>query len=1129
MHNALNSRRTRLIMRVSLLNVLFLTASLKVLVAGASHGQGLEKIRIDIELRNESLPAAFKKIESKTALLFAYPNSGIHQYPTVNLPAGSYTVKEVLDSVLAGSPFRYWQKNNHVIIFVDEPGDTDVPPAPEEAPAPPPITAPRLTVSGQITDGSTGDPLPGVNILIKGTTDGTSSDAQGHFSLSVDDQDVLIFSFIGFKTVEVPVSGRSVVDVSLDTDVQALETITITTNYYELDKRTNPGSMSSIGADVIGQQPTITNGLAAVAGRMPGVFVQQTTGVPGGQFKIQIRGKNSLREDGNEPLYVIDGVPFSTESVSSGTYNTVGIIDGGVSALTSINPADIETMTVLKDADATAIYGTRGANGVVLITTKKGKVGKTKIDVNFSTAASKVRLLPVLNTDQYLAMRLEAFANEGLTPSANRNDNTGANGRGYAPDLTLWDRNRYTDWQKVLVGGTAHTTSLQTSVSGGTEATQFMVSGGYFRQSSVFPGNFAFTKLSTHISLNHRPHNSPFSLSLSINGTLDNNNQPQEDLSASKSRGIAPNAPALYDANNDLNWENSTWWNPMADLERKYDGKVSSFVSSLTVGYELMPGLRLQTRAGINRMASREVSLLPSTWFDPALGFGAERSAVNWSTGNTQSWIIEPQLSWDKKIHDGGQLSAMVGGSVQQQHHDLLAYSYWNFPSNALLHDVSAATNRSVWDYNTSEYKYAAAFGRLNYTYKDKYIVNLTGRRDGSSRFGPNRKYANFGAIGVAWIFTEERLFQQILPVLNFGKLRGSYGTTGNDQIGNYQYLDTYTTPSGTRTQYQGVTALDPERLFNPDYSWEENKKLEGALELGLFENSAMMLTVGYYRNVSSNQLVSYSLPRTTGFSGVLANLGATVENKGLEIELTTNNLSQSELQWTTSFNVTVPRNKLLEFPNLDSSSYANIYVIGRSIYAQKLYTYMGVNPATGLYMVRDYNEDGQISQPADNRNAVFIGQDFYGGLNNSIQYKGWSLDVFFQYVRQTGFANQFIPGYINLNMPTSVLDQKQWRQPGDQAEIQRYATEYDKEALQAYERFNQSDGVVTDASFIRLKTLSLSWQVPNHWLKGASCRAFVQGQNLFVITGYKGYDPETQTRNLPPLRTLTAGVNFSF
>jgi hypothetical protein len=542
--------------------------------------------------------------------------------------------------------------------------------------------------------------------------------------------------------------------------------------------------------------------------------------------------------------------------------------------------------------------------------------------------------------------------------------------------------------------------------------------------------------------------------------------------------------------------------------------------------------MKVQILTGYNYLGAEELTIIPSTRLDPNVGNGPEQSISNSSSGKTHSWIIEPQVNWEKKIAKG-QLSFLLGGTYQEQDHGLLALQFQNFPSNALIRDLSAASDRRVDQFTSSIYKYAAVYTRINYNWNSKYIINLTGRRDGSSRFGPGRRFANFGAIGASWIFSEESIVKNNFPILSFGKLRGSFGVTGSDQIGNYEYLDTYQTPDGINS-YDGITALNPTRLSNPYFGWESNKKIEGALELGFFQDR-IFIEAGFYRNRSSSQLVNYTLPKTTGFSGIQANLDATVQNAGVEIQITTININSGELNWTTSLNVSVPRNKLIKFPNLDSSSYSNTYIIGKSLYIQKFYEYTGIDSETGLYTVRDYNEDGTISYSVDSRKAMFVGQNFYGGLSNLISFKGLTLDVFLQFVKQTGQLSTFPTGYANLNFPAEILGQVRWRKSGNHAEIQRFATEYTQGIGAAVEGsssayYNNSDASVTDASFIRLKTISLDYHLPQKWMHNLKCNVFIRGQNLFVITRYKGGDPETQNYwgALPPLRTVAIGLKLT-
>jgi hypothetical protein len=424
-------------------------------------------------------------------------------------------------------------------------------------------------------------------------------------------------------------------------------------------------------------------------------------------------------------------------------------------------------------------------------------------------------------------------------------------------------------------------------------------------------------------------------------------------------------------------------------------------------------------------------------------------------------------------------------------------------------------------------YRYTAVFGRANYSIGDKYFINVTGRRDGSSRFGSGNRFANYGAIGTAWIFSEETAIKQGVSFLSFGKLRASFGTTGSDQIGNYQFLNTYT-PTGNT--YNGTIGLEPVRLFNPNFSWEVNKKLEMALDLGFF-NDRLFLTAAYFKNRSSSQLVGIPLPGTTGFNSIQANLDATVENSGLELELRTMNFTRNNFKWSTSWNLTVPKNKLLAFPNLDGSVYANQYIIGQSLSIRKVYEFIGVNPTTGLYEFTDFNGDGLLTTTEDRQKIVDTTPVFFGGVQNSLTYNNWQLDFLLQFVKQLGINNNAVsdlPGSAS-NMTTDVLDR--WQQVGDTNPTQIYTAGFNGDAVNAfYTYYTSSDAAYSDASFLRVKNLSLSYTLPNTMLKKVNCKLYFQAQNLMTFTKFKGADPENQSQGrLPTLRVLTIGTQLNF
>lgn len=965
----------------------------------------------------------------------------------------------------------------------------------------------QVQIQGTITDGS--NPLPGVTIAIINKAHGTTiSDYNGQYSISASPDDVLIVSFLGFKTAIISIQGRTTIDIKLEYDTTNLQEVRINAGYYSVKESERTGNISRITSKEIETQP-VTNVLAAMQGRMAGVNITQTTGIPGGGFDIKIRGQNSMRSEGNNPLYVIDGVPYSSDPI--GHVQTSTLFPASTTPLNGINPDQIESIEILKDADATSIYGSRGANGVVLITTKKGKSGKTRFTVSASTGAGHVTsFVKLMNTQQYLAMRRQAFINDGISPYPD-----------FAYDINgTWDQNRYTDWQKELFGGTSSINDMQGTVSGGSENTSFLASGNYHSESTVFPGNFLYKKGGGQFSLNHQSENHKFKVQFSLGYTLQDNDQPSFDP-VTEARSLAPNAPALYNADGTLNWAGSTWENPLRNLPAKFESQTNDFLASTMVSYEIIPDLILKNSFGYSDLRHIETRLSPSTIYDPSYHVNSSYSSILLNNTRRNSWIIEPQLNWGKNTKIG-KLGILVGGTFQSQSSDQLAQSGIGFSSNSLIYNLASATRIRVLSNNDILYKYQAIFGRINYNLNERYIINITGRRDGSSRFGPGNQFAVFGAVGVAWLFSKESFLSEI-PWLTFGKLRSSYGTTGSDQIGDYQFLNTYTT-SGVL--YNGITGLQPSRLYNPDFAWEINKKLEAAIETG-FLKDRVFFTAAWYRNRSSNQLVGIPMPATTGFSVLQSNLEAEVENTGWEFTLRTVNFNIGKLQWTSNINLTIARNRLLRFPGLENSPYNQTYRIGKPLNIALLYNYNGINQQTGVYEFDDINNDGKISFPEDKQTDVNLNPDYFGGFQNQLSYRGFKLDFLFQFVKQQNRTYPMGSAGQMYNQPQRISES--WKLAGDTAPYQVFTAGYNSNALIAGSLYGESTASVTDASFIRLKNISLSYDLPLT-LNSPQCRIMIQAQNLLTFTRYQDGDPEfTSYGYLPPLRIITAGIQLTF
>ncbi len=1034
-------------------------------------------------------------IGEQTECTFIYQSDIFNDVPNIQLKSGVIKVMTLLSQCLPARNFKINSNKEH-LITIRRTYSEDLQKEP-------------IQVKGTIKD-INGVPLAGATIIIKGTMRGTTSDFDGNYEISANSDDVLIVSYLGYKSIEQQINGQAIIPIILQPDAENLQEVVINAGYYSVKSKEQTGSISRITSKDIENQP-VPNVIATMQGRMPGVNIVQESGIAGGGYRINIRGLNSLRENANNPLYIIDGVPYSSDPISDA--QTSSSIPGDGNPLASLNPADVESIEILKDADATAIYGSRGANGVVLITTKGGKIGKTTLTINSTHSIGTVtKMMDLMHTEQYLDMRRKAFANDGITDYPfNAYDINGT-----------WDQNRYTDWQKVLIGDTSHISALQASVTGGNAQTKYILSSYYRTESSVFPGDFLYKKGGARLNFNHTSTDRKFNINLSGSYTLQDNDLPWIDF-VTLSRQLAPNAPALFDDEGNLNWEDNTWTNPLSNLESKSLATTTDLIVNTTIDYQLNEDLSFNSSFGFTELHNDESRSIPSTIYNPAYNLGSQYSSVYMNTFKRKSWIIEPKVNWQKDFGKS-RFTLLAGATFQNQISDKFVILASGFSSNSLLYDLASASETLVRNNDELVYKYQAFFGRANYNYADKYFLNITGRRDGSSRFGPGKQFATFGAVGAAWLFSKETAIAENMEWLSFGKLRASYGVTGSDQIGDYQFLNTYTS-SGF--QYGGSSGLMPSQLYNANFGWETNKKFEASLELG-FLNDRMLLTTSWYKNRSSNQLVGFPLPATTGFSSIQANLDASVENTGFEATLRLAPIQKEHFSWVANINFTKATNKLLSFPGLEESSYRSQFIVGQPTTIQKLFNFTGVNPETGLYEFEDVNGDGEITFENDREAFRDFNPEFYGGILNQFNYKNFELDFLFQFVKQENFnlANtQRFAGLLS-NQPTAYIDS--WHQPGDVKPYQMFSNSQD--ARQASDFFALSTGAVSDASYIRFKNISLSYNFPRELLKHMECRLSLQAQNLFTITSFKGADPEfTQGGTLPPLRIFSVGIQLAF
>ncbi|WP_158223377.1 TonB-dependent receptor [Mucilaginibacter sp. MD40] len=1107
-------------MRLSLIQIILVALTFQVSFSSPLRAQEILERRITIELKNQKLEAALKKIAAKAEVRLVYNSQIWGKTGIISIAFNHSRLKDALDKILSSSELSYEVINDQFIVLKQKPSGkkqtAEINAVPDANPAAPQPSG--FVVSGIVTD-ENNEPLPGVSVKIQDGMQATQTNEKGRYAIGVSaPNSVIEFTFIGYKKYEMKVSSMATLNVKMQPDPGKLDEVVVI-GYGTTTRRTSTGSQAGISAKDIQKQP-VTNVLQTLQGQLPGVFVTQSNGLPGAGIDIKIRGANSLAKS-NLPLFIIDGVPYLSGPINATTSGAVlPSAEGNTSPMNSINPSDIESIEVLKDADATAIYGSRAANGVVLITTKKGKEGKTAVGINFQTGFSKVaHFVDMLNTEQFLNIRRQAFKNDNLTPTV-----------GTAPDLLVWDQNTSNNFQKILMGRTAKSYDGNLNISGGDRNTNFYLSGTYHNEGNVYPGSQGYHRGSAKFSLNHTSNDQRFNLSFSTIYAADKNNISTTDL-ATYAYNLPPNYP-LYKPDGTLYWSSAVN-NPLGYLNQTNDNKTSNLLSSLGLKYSLAKGLDIKTTLGYSKTDMEQLAIRPLSSLNPVPLYGTPpTTGIVSSTYNyTNNYIIEPQINYTTTVWKGT-LNALAGGTWQfRQSKQPYYITASGFPSDLFLTNISAASDRTVSS-ASSDYKYASAFGRLTYNVDSKYIANFSFRRDGSSRFGPNNRYGNFGSAAAAWVFSEEKFAKSADKWLSFGKLRGSYGIVGNDDIGNYQYLDSY---YASGYSYNGSTGLIPSRIANADFKWESTRKLEFGLDMGFLKDRISM-TAAYYRNRTSNQLLSYRISGQAGFTTYQANLPATVQNSGYELNFRTANIKTKAFSWTSSFNISRNRNKLVSFPNIEKSSYYTLYLVGNPINSYYLYQFSGVDPSTGLPAFKDLNGDGRIvygfaaTGRGDRNYAGTAYPDYYGGFNNSFTYKNFNLDFTFQFVKQKGrslLASSFYPPGFLYNAAANVTNDYFALSSAAKLATTGYGAAYT-----AYSNYTVSDATVVDASFIRMKNVSLSYSLSSDWLKhisAQSVRLFVQGQNLFTITKYKGFDPESQGVATPPLRTIVAGLQCSF
>ncbi len=987
-------------------------------------------------------------------------------------------------------------------------------------------------ITGQITSATDGSTYPGVTVMVPGTTIGTISDVDGNYSITVpDDATELEYKYVGMKSVTVSIDDRSLIDVQMEEDILGLEEVVVI-GYGRQLKTDLTGSISKISTDDLNEVPIITfeNALQGVSS---GVHVEQSSGKLGEGTKVRIRGSSSISAD-NQPLYVIDGIPLYTE-------NTGILNNHPTNPLAQINMADVETIEVLKDASAAAIYGSRAANGVIMITTKRGRAGKTNIDVNFSRGVStRSNVVGFLNAAEYRELLDEAVQN-GIDQGDPWGFGDIDSFRDWANNYIIpgyredhFEQSYDENWEEQAFRS-AGVTNFDLSASGGNEKTNFYTGVSYLDQEGILINN-RFRRASARLNLEHAAAdrlkigmNTMFSRTQLDRVSGDNAFSTPLQLVAQ-----VPVTPIIDPNTGELN-TNTLYPNGLIDARDNYAKNVAyRALSNAFFTWEPVRGLSWRTDVGFDLMTQKEDEYQGRRTNDGAPDGKATGRNVNVLKLTTNNY-----LSFSREFAGIHNIEAVAGITFEKIDRNLQSVQVSGFPTDAFQTIASAATNTFYTGQETA-FAYTSYFARANYKLMDRYLMSASVRRDGSSRFGVNSRYGTFPAFSAGWILSRES-FMQNANWLSFLKIRGSYGLTGNSGIGNFAHMGTY-----VGANYAGVSGIRPWSLASPDLKWETTAQMDIGIDFGFLRNR-INGEVDYYQKKTEDLLLARTLPSTSGFTGVIQNIGS-LENKGWEVVINTGNLV-GEFKWNTSFNISGNKNKVLDIAGPDIIRGENRVREGEAIGVFVTRSYAGVNPDNGHAWY--YMEDGTKTEDYNVAPNLVVGNpnpDFLGGMTNSFQFKGFDLNVLLSFVYGNSVYNgggQYQSMQFSNWMDNQTKDQmNRWQKPGDITDVPQAVFPFSE-----FSATNPSSRYLSDASYLRLRSVSFGYSLPVRVLERMSLRSlriYATGTNLFTWTNYKGWDPEVNfldgagtsmtTDNIvqggdfytaPQARTFTVGIKI--
>lgn len=1071
------------IFRMVRLTVCCFFFSLMQILAVESYSQ---QTKLSLNLNNQRLEEVLKTIEDESEFFFFYNRDYIDVDQKVNIAVTNQPISVVLSELLKGTDIQYKVIDRQIILSNLDGLTTQA------------SHQQSLKVSGKVTD-SSGQPLPGVTIAIKGTTKGTISDAEGSYSISnVPSNGILVFSFVGMKAQEIPVMGKTSINVVMTEETVGIQEV-VAVGYGTQKRKDVTGSISSVSQETLESRAisTIQQGLQGLA---PGINISQRNAAPGELSAISIRGVGSLTT-GYEPLWVIDGIPTDQRNAAS------------------INPADVESIDILKDASSTAIYGSRGANGVIIITTKKPKLGKALVNVNISSGVSYVPesfRMEVLNAEEYVQYMTESYANRGVTLPA---------------EIADWDGVTDTDWQDLIYKVTAFQ-NYSISVSGGNEKVSYLMSGNYIDQGGVTIGE-GYNKYSSRIKLEYRPTEKiTIGLNMAPNYSTEEYRGREWDRTPYYPHVLAafmsPTTPVRNpDGSYAIGVANLT--NPLEAAEA-YNETRQRF-RMLTDGHvsvELFDGLTFKTSiatsiafdkyetyqrpTGINRSRNDLISLQIS-----------ENRSIGWLSETTVDYKkVIGKHSFNVLTGYTAQSDKIDGVSASVSSFDIIGPKTLNFGNSGTLTASSARSASSLISY----------IGRLNYSYNDKYLLTATIRRDGSSRFGVNKRFANFGSAAIGWRISEESFLKDI-SFLDDAKLRASIGKTGSNSIPDFVAKSSLTSANHAFGINQTIGVINSDS-GNINLTWETSDQIDLGLDLTMF-NSSINVSVDYYDNTTSGLLLNKPIVLSSGFpNGFLTNIGK-MRNSGIEASLGIKIINKKDIAWSAGANVTRNYNEVINVGG--GTQIQKFYGVLRHIPGMEYKQIFGVEAIgiaregdgsgvpPGDIIFKDVNNDGTIGNfvTVDGIPLGSPNQDWTYGISSNFRYKNFTLSALLQ-----GQAGAVMMDFNLIQQGNGV------RETRNISKEFHFDGRYIDEAHPGDGKTPRAGGIVTSAGgvgsvcslgiqstdYLRIKNLSLAYDVKPSLLKKYglnSVRIFTSVENLFTFTKFIGGNPDAITRSAGP------------